>query len=523
MIIFTFFVALTILITINSPTNELRVDNVRVETIEKDPETGMHTIQINATILKSERTDKPQNVTIELKGDKELRRDISLKSDKKETVELVLDNVPEGSYKLVIADFKKDIQIGERIVLSEYMEKSEELRELEFKDNIPFKTISQPELREYMENNITKEYPEGMEKPKLTLAAFGLFPQDRDFKSTLLDLYTERPLGFYDPEKKEFYIVERESEQNFEENPPESVIIHELTHALQDQHFDLGSLPTNRNPNQDRALSVEALIEGGAMLVELSNLSGEGNLDKIFREDLESKFRERLNSITKNERENDMPLILEKTLTFPYYAGSIFVNAIKKENWKSVNRAYSDPPLSTEQVLHPEKYYEEQDNPTELNVPKLSEILGEDWNLLENNTMGEYSIGVLFLEFLGSESDIERNVEAREGWDGDFYKTYHKENDNSLGLTWFTTWDTQEDAAEFKKRYLKILKEKYSDLSELHENKTASTLVSESEYIIVEKRQKDVLILEGFSKKETQTIKRKIWSETEKDEIKKLE
>lgn len=505
-----------------SPESNFEVKNMEVTILTEPSQSGDNgrSVLVKAQIMGPVNEEKIHKIILKLDGEPVKSKKVSLEPEVIKNVEFELQNLKSGTHSVKISNFSKTFEVEETIDLKPYMENASKLRDLEFEKNIPVEIISENELRSHVENDLENQYPEGFRNSKLTLSAFGLFPRNKSLKSKLLELHTQEVTGFYIPEKDKFFIVKHDSEKNLNEKLSDSIIIHELTHAIQDQNFNLETIPIDGNSNDDLSQSVTGLIEGGATYTQLKYVIGDQNLDILLEGDLGAQYRTRLNSVTSEEKNNDIPLILEKSLKFPYYAGTLFVSEIKQNGWNKVNQAYSDLPSSTEQILHPEKYRENRDYPVRLELPQLESTMKGSWKPLEKNSFGEYAIGIMFLKFFRSRSARKKNLEARNGWDGDTYKTFLRENDNIVGLTWLSTWDSPEDAQEFHASYLKVLKEKYPNYSTVSENYNVSLIDTPKGKVLVEKRNKDVLILEGFSRTETNQLKEKIWTETTRQVLK---
>jgi hypothetical protein len=154
--------------------------------------------------------------------------------------------------------------------------------------------------------------------------------------------------------------------------------------------------------------------------------------------------------------------------------------------------------VSTEQILHPEKYFSNRDLPTKIELPALPESFSA-WRELEHNTLGEFNISILIDGYLPA--DQARLASA--GWDGDRFSLYENRDTGQLLLVWDTTWDTEQDAREFFQVYKDVLGKRYKDtalpgdtLSEevLYEHKLWKTDNGE---IYIEIHGTDVLILDG--------------------------
>jgi hypothetical protein len=145
-------------------------------------------------------------------------------------------------------------------------------------------------------------------------------------------------------------------------------------------------------------------------------------------------------------------------MMFPYTQGAEFFQALKnKVGWEGIGPCFADPPASTEQVLHPEKYFGQRDDPTELRLSSgIEKVLGEDVTELYTNTMGEFNVSVL-LRALGVAKG--KAAKAAAGWDGDRF-IGHETKDGRVVVVWLSTWDSEQEAAEFEATYRPALLKK---------------------------------------------------------------
>jgi hypothetical protein len=141
------------------------------------------------------------------------------------------------------------------------------------------------------------------------------------------------------------------------------------------------------------------------------------------------------------------PPIIVESANFPYDAGVGFVNALYEQGGNAaVDAAFIDPPRSTEQVIHPERYLE-RDAPTAVRLPDLSETLGGGWRELSEDTLGEFGIIVLLTGPENGGEAFEAALPKAAGWDGDRYALYA--HDGREVLLWRSVWDSAKDARQF--------------------------------------------------------------------------
>jgi hypothetical protein len=218
-------------------------------------------------------------------------------------------------------------------------------------------------------------------------------------------------------------------------------------HALQDQYFssDEGLLCSDEEYEQDseRCAARQALLEGEASLLELewffTFASTQDQQDIIdFYDNTESPVFE------------SAPAYLQEDFIFPYFQGLDFTQALYDQGgWAALDAAYTNPPVSTEQILHPEKYPDEVPNAVEL--PDLGAVLGNGWELYEDNVMGEWFTYLILGFGFDPSARISENsaAQAAEGWGGDRYQVFFNREEDLIAMALVSTWDTNQDAVEF--------------------------------------------------------------------------
>jgi len=325
--------------------------------------------------------------------------------------------------------------------------KTAELRELSPESAMECQFITPEELRERYIRIFEEEYPqEEAQIDQEVYVLLDLMEEDQDLYTILLDVYSEQVIGFYDDESKELYVVSQKGELG----PLEEIVLaHEYTHALQDQYFDLNSLPLEEEGNADLSIAVLSLVEGDASLVQ--GIYIWTILDDSEREALSQELEE-----FESGAFDAAPRFIQENITFPYESGLNFVMALVEQGeWQAIDQAYSDLPQSTEQILHPEKYLDERDEPQDITMPDLQSVLGTGWSQLDSDVLGELNMRI-YLETFVDEAEA---TTAAEGWDGDRYVCL-KNMDGEKLLVLHSVWDSISDAAEFFNAYTAFVEEK---------------------------------------------------------------
>ncbi|MBI2358438.1 MAG: hypothetical protein HYV04_05960 [Deltaproteobacteria bacterium] len=373
------------------------------------------------------------------------------------------------------------------------------MRGLEFKADVPIEVRNQAEFKRYMSAELDREY--GEEKLKdlaLAYGKLGLYPEQFDVKGAVLEFYGSQVAAFYDPRAKKLFLPEDLSAGMMagvarflaqRDVVGEMVLAHELTHALQDQHFLLAE-KLQPSSSDDKSLALRAVVEGDATLSGFGYLFGgfdETTLPQV-NEAVQNSIREARTLLT------DLPEAIVEELLFQYYGGVSFVAQVLQERgWLGVTLLYRYPPVSTEQILHPERFFDLPDPPIRIVLNDLDALFPPGWRQIENNVLGEVMVQALFKRFIPA-ADAKA---AAAGWGGDRFMAFRRGDE--VALVWATAWDSAEDATEFVARYHEILAAKQAGSA------------SDSTYAHVEQRDRRVLVVEGLAKEHVVQAVHKIW------------
>ncbi len=320
---------------------------------------------------------------------------------------------------------------GMRAKIGVLMLDAEESRGLPFLE-IPTVTILDEtefaaRVRSTMEEDLD---PDEIAGDQAVFELFGMLDGDTNLYQLLIDLYTEQVAGFYDPDVKELVVpVSVDGITPLQE----ITIVHELVHALTDQHFDFNDVYEEllEEGTGDDVAGVLALVEGDATYQQFLYLESMDPSDAA-RAVLESL------SIDTSVLD-DAPEWIRQDLTFPYVRGLDFNGFLVGEGGlKGIDEAYLEIPISSEQILHPEKYARFE-LPSEL--PPLTVVL-DGWEFFDEVTFGEWGIRMLLLDSLRP-GEV---TEAAAGWGNDTYRAFIRGNDTAVA--WLYDGETIQDAED---------------------------------------------------------------------------
>ncbi len=395
------------------------------------------------------------------------------------------------------------------------------MRKLAFKTEVKRDVTAREDLRAFLIQEIDEDStPEEFKADELGMKALGLIPLDLDLKETLVKVYSEEIAAFYDPRTKTMHLIKETPVKDqkapsflerlmgkttgFNKDESKTVIAHELTHALADQNYDLQAMQKKIKDDDDRSMALSALIEGEATLTMIAAQMNDWTGDMIKElqaDDLDRglKFMGPLITMGSGKSLKNAPPILAETMIFPYIRGLVFcTDLINRNNWSAIDEAYKNPPLSTEQILHPEKYRGPKlDLPTKVDLGTLP--AGTGWTEIGQNVVGEMQLGVMLKRITGGAA-------AAAGWDGDRYAVFEGAQ-GKLGLVWFSTWDSEKDATEYLNAYVRFQTKKLgSDVSSPEAVPDSNRRPSSGVFYALERRGADVVVVEGFDSATTESL-----------------
>ncbi|NOR89908.1 MAG: hypothetical protein GQ524_06605 [Anaerolineales bacterium] len=327
-----------------------------------------------------------------------------------------------------------------------------QLRGIMPSESVSRSLLTPDELREHVIHDFLGDYTQedALQDVRL-LSLLGLIEPGIDLWQLYADLFTEQIAGFYDTETDEMIVICGSGFGGVER----LTYAHEYTHVLQDQTYDIrDGLQYNNDAceaDSERCFAIQALIEGDATLLQeqwLRTFAGDED-----REDMLSFFAD-----------FDMPVFasapayIQSELTFPYFWGLHFVRTLYLDGgWAAVDTAYQNPPLSSEQILHPERY--PKDSPVDLISPNVLDALISGWESTVHDVLGEWSTRMFLNEYI----PIDEASLAAEGWSGDLLLFFYQEEDDVNIMVLITQWDTMRDAHEFSAAFLDYGLSRYGD------------------------------------------------------------
>jgi hypothetical protein len=328
-----------------------------------------------------------------------------------------------------------------------------ELTGLAFTRHVPYALLNKSQLRSYLEDRIKHSIkPADIRAEELTLKLLGLVPQDFDLRQTTVDLLTEQAAAFYDYKKKRLVVLEGSAS----DAEAQMALVHELAHALADQHFNLGKFIHENVRSDDAATARLAVMEGQATWLMSAYLSKQaGGPAEIPEPVLDMMTRTIESSAAQYPVFSKAPAYLRETLIFPYAQGMLFQNAVyRKLTLRSFTEVFQHPPESTQQILHPDRYLAHRAP----NIPDTPAVpLSNQFRKLDSGTLGELEYRVLLGQYVGK-ADGEKLAAHL---DGSSYALLEHKREKFAVLAFAAKWDSEESARRYFDKYRQVLRGKW--------------------------------------------------------------
>jgi hypothetical protein len=325
--------------------------------------------------------------------------------------------------------------------------------------------ITRDQVGEWMMRDMKKDMtPEDAKKMVTVGAAFGLLDPKTDVYAVFAQFIESGAAAFYKPDTMTFYHIEGNDGRG-----ARPVVFHELVHAVEDQYFHLDAFYEAVDKDTDMQLARRALVEGSAC---------------HFAEKYEAEHPDDVKAMAESQKDPGLmakqmkmlqtvpPFLIATIGLYPYKNAPAWLAKIGADDSAAIERLYKDPPVSTEQVLHPSKFPLDgpRDYPHLIATPDVAKVLGGDFENVDDNDMGELMIGILlsqltnkgaYMPTLMSCVDMKTQgvgfkgaaKTASEGWDGDRYTAWADKASGSVTVVWVTVWDSAKDAQEFYATY----------------------------------------------------------------------
>jgi hypothetical protein len=312
--------------------------------------------------------------------------------------------------------------------------------------------ITKEGVKRFLEQQVKENVkPEEIRVEETTLKKLGFVPQDFDLKSSTIELLTEQAAAFYDYRKKKLFIIDSGADI-----VQHSALVHEVAHALADQHFHLDKFIRRGAADDDSSLARLAVMEGQAtwlMSEYLTRKTGQSLKDSPVLVKMMSRMAESAGD--QYPVFDRAPLYIRETLIFPYTQGMLFQHAVfEKLGEAAFTEVFRRPPADTQQILDPRKYF----NGTLPEKPAVPELASRrEYKRYASGDMGQLDHAILIRQYAGEEE----SAALAPAWRGGAYRLFEAKKTGRLVLAYASAWESQESAARFFDVYRKVLKRKW--------------------------------------------------------------
>lgn len=325
------------------------------------------------------------------------------------------------------------------------MKAVEEIRGKQFLHDVKNVTIDRSELAKNLRAQMEKSTPYSLEDWGTMLRALQLVDvPTQQLVPKLLALYESQVLAFYDPHAHTYYSIRqlpklpKEAMLADPKLLEETVMVHELTHALQDQYFQLDKKETALMRDTDANLAYHSVLEGEAVLVMVAHMLSKSGVefDEVIKDDAMLGL---INSAVQTEQMIDpsTPKYFAEMLKFPYLEGLKFViAAYRRGGWAELDRVHANPPRTTREILHPEEYFAHSFQPQPFDTTKPADAISAEH-------MGEFHWRFLV------------GADAARGWRNDRVLV---SRDGKVQVE--TAWESPDRATAFADAYGAFLKKR---------------------------------------------------------------
>jgi hypothetical protein len=320
----------------------------------------------------------------------------------------------------------------EKRLIARTLKRVELARGLESKRVVPGILLDRTALVARVKEHVSRELPpEAIRDEGLALQLFGFIPTKFDYEAAEYALLQDQLAGYYEPADGTMYMA-----SDLGDEEAEATLAHELVHALQDQRWGLEERSKYRPGDGDRSEVVSALAEGDAtsamfdvMIARAAPGKGKKAVDlpdDVFAEQIRAGMNEGAGA--------NAPHVMRSALAAPYIYGTLFVHALRRRGgWDAVNRAWDDPPTTSEQILHTDKWLA-REAALVVAAPTFA-ALGAGWKVADDDSEGELGARIAFEEWMEPKAAAETSA----GWGGD--RGVLLTNANKAAFAWRLRYD----------------------------------------------------------------------------------
>jgi hypothetical protein len=332
--------------------------------------------------------------------------------------------------------------------------------------------VGKADVEKYMNGRLAKEeFTQRFAQEELSLKKLGFLPRDFNLREFLVKAQGQQIAGYYDEDTKTISLLNWVPWDH-----QEPILAHELTHALQDQNYDLKkwmrASPKPAKSKEDGAIddgatARKAVVEGQAMVVYVDYVLARVGRTLEDTPDILYQMEEpAVKAVADSQMLHDAPMILRESGSFAYNDGLIFEGELLHKGGKDMAFAgvFARPPKNSHEVLQPEAYINGEKLPR-LGLPDLKKILGDQYEVYDSGGVGELDVRALLKQY-----GERRNADdISSAWQGGAYVTYLRKTNASaspttadLALVYVSKWRTPQAAERFARFYANAVGKRYN-------------------------------------------------------------
>ena len=330
--------------------------------------------------------------------------------------------------------------------------------------------VSKTDVETYASGRLAKEeYTKHFEQAELTMKKLGFLPREFNLRDFLVKSTGQQIAGYYDDETKTISLLNWVPADR-----QQPILAHELTHALQDQNYDLANWmkaavkPENKEEeNNDGAIARKAVVEGQAMVVYVDYILAPVGRNMIDTPGLIYQMEEpAVKAVQDSQMLHDAPMILREAGTFAYNEGLIFEGELLQKGGKKMafQGAFQRPPRNSHEILQPEAYINAEKLPPTA-VPDLKQLIGEEYEVFDSGGIGQLDVRA-YLKQYGERRNAD---DISSAWQGGAYAAFQKKKagaegtptTSDLATIYVSRWKTSQAAARFARFYASTVSKRY--------------------------------------------------------------
>lgn len=358
--------------------------------------------------------------------------------------------------------------------------------------------------RQYLRWAETSESLDSRRARSKAYVFLGLLGTEQDVDQVNIRAFLRDVKGLYDPESRSICFISGLSRDEIEET-----LLHESVHVLQDHQWGMESfLGRARGRSLDRQYALKALLEGEATALTLEALLASEGRSLARMPDLSRLERTHRIIEEGRRRVSGNPVLPDLSRSFHYVRGAAFVQEVLRiKGWKGMDKVWEDPPESTEQILHPERYLRQRDRPTVIRIRGLEMNVLRGWVRIWEDTLGEFGLGLV----LGRSLPETEAQAACRGWDGDRFLLF--ERGNRRMMVGYAIFDDEASAEAFWDAYRRRWRDQNPRAVFLRSDEMVdwSVLEETGEEFCLERRGCRVLIIERAPRGKVPSLGEAMW------------